>query len=162
MVSPRITDDDNRMLMAPYTEGEVTKALFSSGPHKSPGHDGFSANFLQHACNIVKQDFVKDALQFLNHGRIDPETNLTIIVLIPKIDGASKIQQFRPISLCTILARTISKAMTTRLQPLLDKVIYPNQSAFIKGRSIMDNVVIAQELLHFMRTNTSKNSHWGL
>lgn len=73
MISPRISDDDNSMLTASYTDAEVTRALFSLGPHMSPGHYGFSANFLHKTWDIVKSDFLSDALQFFNHGNLHPE-----------------------------------------------------------------------------------------
>lgn len=92
---------------------------------------------------------------------MDAKTNLTTLVLIPKIEGASRMQDFRPISLCTILARTISKVLTSRLRLLIDKLISPMQSAFVRGRSIVDNVVISQEVLYFMRNTNSKKTHWG-
>lgn len=82
--------------------------------------------------NIVKHEFIYEALGFLNHGQLNSNVNLANIVLIPKVDGASRMQDFRPISLCTILARTISKATTFRLQAVLDKVISHSQSVLSK------------------------------
>lgn len=63
---------------------------------------------------------------------------------------------------CTILARTISKCMSYRRQMVMDKIISPTQSAFIRGRSIIDNVLIGQKVLHFMRTTPSHVTRWAL
>lgn len=111
--------------------------------------------------SVVKPDFLSDALSFLNNGILSPKANLTIIVLIPKIERATRLQEYRPISLCTILMRTVSKVLTSRLQLIIDKLISPNQSASIRGTNIIDNVVISQEVLHFMKTTASKINHWG-
>lgn len=59
------------------------------------------------------------------------------------------------------LARTISRVLASLLQHVVGKIISPSQSAFIKSRSIIDNVVVAQEIFHFMNTSLARNSYWG-
>jgi hypothetical protein len=65
------------------------------------------------------------------------EFNHTNIALIPKVDNPSRVNQFRPISLTNFNYKIISKILLNRLKPLLYKIVYPMQSAFLKGRSFM-------------------------
>jgi hypothetical protein len=71
--------------------------------------------------------------------------------LIPKTDNPSRANQFRPISLANFNYKIISKIMANRLKPLLQHIISPNQSAFLKGRSIHDNAIMAHEIFHTLK-----------
>ncbi|XP_074363689.1 uncharacterized protein LOC141704347, partial [Apium graveolens] len=73
-------------------------------------------------------------------------TNATFISLIPKVLTPSRMQEFRPISLCTVMYKCISKIIASRLKRVLPGIINDAQSAFIPGRSISDNILLAQEL----------------
>ena len=84
------------------------------------------------------------------------QLNDTTIVLIPKVKNPQSIKEFRPISLCNVIYKIISKCLVNRLRPLLDGMISPTQSAFIPGRSISDNALIAFECMHSL--NTLKDS----
>ena len=66
------------------------------------------------------------------------------------MDHPDSITQFRPISLCNVIVRIISKVLVGRIRPLLHKLVSPNQSSFIPGRQTSDNIIIVQELLHTM------------
>ena len=82
--------------------------------------------------------------------------NETLISLIPKSPNPESLNNYRPISLCNIIYKIVSKIMVGRLRPHLDKLISPNQAAFVPGRRGLDNVVIAQELLHSPDTKNGK------
>ncbi|CAM8885100.1 unnamed protein product [Rhodiola kirilowii] len=156
VVPRRISPEHNAALLAPYSEEEITRALFQMHPSKAPGIDGFSTGFFQSSWHIVKHDFISECLKFLNHGLLNPTHNTSVITLIPKLKGATKITEFRPISLIGVVAKVISKAMANRLQGVLDEVISHEQCAFIRNRLLSDNLIIAQEISHYI--NSVRNS----
>ncbi|KAL9667665.1 hypothetical protein QQ045_002028 [Rhodiola kirilowii] len=70
-------------------------------------------------------------------------------------------EDYRPISLTSVLSKIVSKAIVNRLQQILPEVISPAQSAFIKGRLITDNYLIAHEASHFMKNSRQGKSTYG-
>lgn len=79
--------------------------------------------------------------------------NATILTIIPKFPGATLIKDYRPISCCNTLYKLISKLLVTRLKPLLPKLILPNQTTFIKGRLLLENCLLASELVNGYHKN---------
>jgi hypothetical protein len=84
------------------------------------------------------------------------EHNHTFITLIPKQIGAHSVNQFRPISLCNISYKIISKILANRLKLLLPKIISPLQFAFVPNRSIQNDSILAHELLHSFKLKRGK------
>ena len=77
--------------------------------------------------------------------------NSTFIALIPKTDSPISFNDFRPISLCNCLYKIISKIIANRLKPILQHIISSNQSAFLKGRSIHNNAIMAHESFYSLK-----------
>ncbi|KAH1108627.1 hypothetical protein J1N35_012395 [Gossypium stocksii] len=78
------------------------------------------------------------------------------LVLIPKVTAPESITQLRPISLYSVSYKIISKVIVNRLKPIMLTLIVDNQTSFVGGRNIMDNVVIAQEVIHSMMGRKGK------
>lgn len=74
--------------------------------------------------------------------------NKTVITLIPKVDKPETFKDIRPISLCNVVYNIISKLLVNRLKPILQHCIAPNQSAFLKGKLISDNIMLAGDFLN--------------
>ncbi|XP_075512744.1 uncharacterized protein LOC142548323 [Primulina tabacum] len=78
----------------------------------------------------------------------------TTITLIPKVEGARAWSDFRPISLCNVTNKIISKLLYSRMRDVVERLISPNQSGFVPGRMISDNILLAQELTHSINPPT--------
>jgi len=120
------------------------------GPTKAPKLDGMNAIFYQKFWYMVGDTVVSVALDFLNSGQMLPVLNHTHIVLIPKVKNPVKMSDFRPISLCNAMYKIIAKVLANRLKQILPHIIAPTQSAFVPGRLITDNILVAYEALHMM------------
>ena len=90
-------------------------------------------------------------LDCLNNCKIPLEINSTYITLIPKVKSPELITDFRPISLCNVVYKIVSKVLANRLRAILPSIISENQSAFQARRVITDNILMAFETLHYMK-----------
>lgn len=121
-------------------------------PLKSLGPDKFAASFYQRAWATVREDVCTAVLAFLNDGIFYDELNQTYIALIPKVKTPMLITEYHPISLCNVFYKLIAKVLANRLKKVLHNIISLSQSAFIPGRLITDNILVAFEALHTMDT----------
>ncbi|GJR94679.1 RNA-directed DNA polymerase, eukaryota, reverse transcriptase zinc-binding domain protein, partial [Tanacetum coccineum] len=143
-----LNDHDALNMVRDISIQEVKDAIFSMGDDKSPGPDGYTAAFFKEAWNIISNDVTDAVREFFRNGTLLKEINHTIIALIPKVKSPKRVNDYRPISCCNVLFKCISKIIANRIKNCLKTIISPNQSAFIPGRSITDNILLTQELMH--------------
>ena len=155
-IKPCVSVEMNEILTATFSREEVRKAMFNIGDLKAPGPDGLHAVFYKRFWHIIGEDLTDEVLLAVNSKVIPEGWNNTTIVLIPKVENPESITQFRPISLCNVVYKVISKLIASRLKILLPDIISPTQSAFVPGRLITDNVLVAYECYHAI-----KNKRWG-
>ncbi|XP_017624602.1 uncharacterized protein LOC108468221 [Gossypium arboreum] len=150
-----ISNSMNHLLLATYAEGEILEALKGMVLTKASGADGFPAIFYQKYWHIVGKETCEFCLDILNNGHSLEDINRTQLVLIPKTANPSNLKNYRPISLCTVIYKIIAKTVANRLQKVLDGCIDDAQSAFVPGRLISDNVLLAYEVLHSFKNKKS-------
>ncbi|KAF7802766.1 ribonuclease H [Senna tora] len=138
----------------------IETALFQMNGSKATGPDGMSPMFFQHCWETVHDDVIRMANSFLSRGHILRSMNQTHITLIPKNDAPRGFQDYRPISLCNTTYKIIAKVLTNILQKVMTGVISPFQNAFVKGRLIQDNILIASEILHYIRGSKRTKGGW--
>jgi hypothetical protein len=113
--------------------------------------------FFKKFWDLVGERVKNEVLRFLNGGEMPAGWNDTNVVLIPKVKDPQCLKNLRPISLCNVLYKIISKVLGARLKGILDDIISPNQSAFVPGRLITDNILIAYEMTHFLKNKRQGN-----
>ena len=142
-IQTTITEQINDFLTAPATELEIRAVLFMMHPEKAPDPDGMTALFFQKAWDIIKKDLLSLVNSFLLEGFFDKRLNTTNICLIPKTERPTRMTELWPISLCNVGYKVISKLLCQRLKTVLPSLISETQSAFVEGRLISDNILIA-------------------
>lgn len=118
---------------------------------KAPGPDGFIPAFYQKHRDIVGTDIVQMVDKFFQEGVLPAGINETNIVLIPKKKHSTQVGDLRPISLYNVLIKIITKILANRMKHILDGVVSECQSAFIPGRLITDNIMVAYEMTHYLK-----------
>lgn len=146
-----LTQGEYTDLTKPFVAEEVEKSVRGMGSFKAPGPDGFQPIFYQKCWNVIGNSVTRFVLDFFETRNLPEETNDAVVVLIPKVPIPEKITQFRPISLCNVIFKTITKTMVDRLKGVMSKLIGPTQSSFIPGRLSTDNIVVVEEAVHSLR-----------
>ena len=148
-----VTDSMRTNLAQAYSVDEVEKAIKDMAPLKAPGPDGMPPLFYHTYWSDIGMDITQAILSCLNSSSLLKSINHTFITLIPKVKNPERVSKFRPISLCNVIYKIINEVLANRLKPILNDIISESQSAFITDGLITNNVLIAFESLHHMKTN---------
>ncbi|KAL0294623.1 UNVERIFIED_CONTAM: hypothetical protein Sangu_3214200 [Sesamum angustifolium] len=143
----QITPAEASLLVATVTAAEVKEAFFEIEIESAPGPDGFGSAFYRAAWPVVGQSMLEAVGEFFRTGKLLKQINTTLLALIPKVNMPTYVSDYRPISCCNVLYKAITKIIVKRLQRVLPLLINYSQNAFVPGRSISDNILLAQELL---------------
>ncbi|XP_022847501.1 uncharacterized protein LOC111370020 [Olea europaea var. sylvestris] len=123
---PLVSLEQGNALVRDISIEENKESLFGIGDDKSPGSDGYTSCFFKRAWGQI------------NH---------VVIALVPKSTHAPSVGNYRQISCCNVIYKVITKILASRLRPILRDIVDQKQAAFIKGRSMMENIHLARELM---------------
>nr|GEW67382.1 RNA-directed DNA polymerase, eukaryota, reverse transcriptase zinc-binding domain protein [Tanacetum cinerariifolium] len=138
-------------LESPISIVEVRKAVWGCGDNKSPGPDGFTAEFFRKYWDILGSDLYDAVVWFFDNGSFARGCNTSFITLIPKIQDPKFVSDYRPISLIGCLYKVITKVIANRLSLIISDLISNVQSAFLPNRQILDGPFIINELLSWCK-----------
>ncbi|RHN49937.1 putative RNA-directed DNA polymerase [Medicago truncatula] len=135
-------------LVKPFSVEEVKATVWDCDNYKCPGPDGISFGFIKDFLEILKEDVMSFLVEFHMNGRLAKGINSTFIALIPKVDSLQRLNDFRPIYLVgSSMYKILSKVISNRLRSIIGLVISDSQSAFIKGRQILEGILVANEIV---------------
>lgn len=117
--------------------------FFSLNKDRPSGPNEFSGEVFQNCWNIIEKDMVRVVMIFLCGMKLPKYTTHTNLILIPKKESIKRMADLRLINLSTYINKVISKIIHERIMVYLPSIISENQSGFMKGRSITENVLLA-------------------
>ncbi|XP_074287668.1 uncharacterized protein LOC141612819 [Silene latifolia] len=144
-----------------FSLAEIEKVVFDMGSLKAPGPDGFQALFYQKNWSVIKRDVCAMAMRALEGKGFPAGMNDTHLVLIPKVVSPEHISQFRPISLCNVAYKIVSKALANRIKKVLPFLI-SKIAVVLFLRQITDNIVVFQEAIHTMRKKKGNKGYMAI
>ncbi|CAL1383747.1 unnamed protein product [Linum trigynum] len=154
---PKLSSAQWQSVAADLSAEEIWQAVKAMGSLKAPGKDGLNPLFYQRCWDFVGPYVVA----FVQSCWSDPskvkEINERIVVLISKIKTPTLIEHFRPISLCNVSYKMITKCLAKRIKTLMTELVAETHTSFVLGRHITDNIYILQEVVHSMRAKRGRS-----
>jgi len=133
------------ILTKPFCIEEVTQAVWDCDSYKSSGPDSVSFGFDKEFWSLLKDELLRFMVEFHRNGKLSKGLNSTFIALIPKVNSPQRLNDFQPISLVGSLYKILAKVLANRLRSVIGSVVSESHSAFVKGKQILDGILIANE-----------------
>ena len=152
----RLTTQQHLELDASVTREEVKRAVWDCGADKAPGPDGFTFEFFRKFWYLVEEEVVAAVLEFFSSSIFPRGCNPSFIALIPKVANAVLVSDFRPISLIGFQLKIVGKILSNRMATVIDGLVSKEQSAFVKGRQILDGPMILNEVVAWCKASKQK------
>lgn len=152
--TPSVNEDDRHFLEKPFSKQELYTTICSMKHNKSPGFDGLPVEFYIVFWKDLS-DMLLDSFNFsLQNGAMSSSQRNGVITLIPKKDkDILYLKNYRPISLLTVDYKILAKTIANRLKKCLDSLIHSDQSGFLKGRNIGNNVRLIIDMIEYTKSN---------
>lgn len=150
----RLDEVKGEFLTREFSEEEIKEAIQDCDNLKSSGPNGL--DFFKHSWETIKEDFIRFFAEFHINGKLVRGLNSSFVALISKKEGGHNLNHYRPISLIGITYKILAKVLARCMKTVLGKVIGESQSAFLKGRFILDGVVALNEAIEDAKKSKKK------
>jgi hypothetical protein len=138
--------------MTPIMQVEVDQAIQELPTGKALGLDGFTIDFFHSCWSMLREEVWQLMEESRSSRKFLPTLNATFLTLIPKEERFTNLRNFRPITLCNVIYKIISKVISLRLKHILPFIISKEQSGYVEGRQIMDSVILVHEIIHSLKS----------
>ena len=156
MEIPKLDDAERDALEGALTYEECKKSLETFENGKSPGEDGLTVEFYKHFFDLVGKDLLASLNGAYELRRLSVPQRRCIITLLPIDDSELLLlQNWRPITLLNVDYKIASKAIAMQSEPILSKLVHPEQTDFIKGRYIGENVGLISDIMEQAQANNT-------
>jgi len=151
---PKLSDNEKNIMDQPITKNEIFRTLSSMTPNKSPGFDGLPLEFYIVFWNDICDMLINSYNYSFENGLLSLSQRNGVVTLIPKKDKSPlKIKNYRPISLLSVDYKIIAKTMANRLKKFMGDLIHNDQSGFLKGRNIGNNIRLLLDVIDYTEAN---------
>ena len=151
---PTLKDEDRDNLEGPLTYDECRKSLETFQNDKAPGEDGFTVEFYKYFFDLLGNDLLASLNEAHAKGELSISQRRGIITLTPKEDGSLlELSNWRPITLLNVDVKIAAKAIAKRLEPILPSLIHSDQTGFVKGRYIGENIRLINDIMEITKTH---------
>lgn len=146
---PKLDDEMNKKLEGPITWEESSKALKAMKNDKSPGSDGFTAEFFKFFWKDIGYFLLRSINKAFFHGQLSLTQRQGIITILPKLGKQREfLKNWRPISLLNVSYKILSACLANRIKQVMSHLIHNDQKGFIPGRYIGENTRLTYDILH--------------
>lgn len=142
-----LTEQHKAALCDTITEEKIHNAVLSIAQDKAPGPDGYGSGFFRASWNTIREEVTAAVQDFFRSGKLLKQVNNTIVTLVLKLNYPNTVGDYRPIACCNVLYKIIVKILAARMAFVLPDIISNTQGAFVKDRSIMENILICQDIV---------------
>ncbi|KAH0773614.1 hypothetical protein KY290_010751 [Solanum tuberosum] len=144
---PCLSYQQRCVLIVPVTDKEINEVMEGMAKDKTPGIDGFPAEFFLQHWSTVKDDVINVGKELFSTRKLLKVVNGTSITCMPKIATPTQVKDYRPIACCSTVYKIITKVLTNIIKLVIRKIVSPSQSASIEGKRIIDNILFSHEVL---------------
>ncbi|KAL0404024.1 UNVERIFIED_CONTAM: hypothetical protein Sradi_2043200 [Sesamum radiatum] len=137
---------------------EIKEVVFQICKDSVARLDGFTSTFYQTCSDFISSDIEEVVKDFFSGSPMPRSVTATTITLIPKTDNPQTWSEFRPISLCNVTNKILSKLLYKKLAGTLPMLISPSQSGFVPSKLIGNNILLAQEMIYSLDKRYDKGN----
>ena len=148
---PELSEEDKEICNGKVTKDECYKTLLLMKTNKTPGNDGLTVEFYKRFWNELGYLMVECFNLSYDIGELSITQKQAVIVLIDKGKDRTLLKNWRPISLLNVDYKILSKTLSERLKNILSKIIHPDQTGFVYGRNIVENIRTVLDILEYTK-----------